>query len=219
MADPCCLTCLRPEFVPGSGAKLDLLKHCPRALIDHTKLESQQVYIVACLAVGITARDELIAARDTQLASAKALNDRHRLALIRLRDKIDVAIGETAQCTEAATDEASPKPLSEHETASASASVEAPAASGGPSISSRRRKRASVDAPTSAEPAAQCAAPRLLSSGWLLESFDMGFRVGRQLSRDGIHIVLTINADSPKQALLPEAALKELLSETGVVLA
>lgn len=43
----------------------------------------------ACLRLGIEARDEL-------LAQTKALNDRSRLALIKLRDELDLAIEQTA---------------------------------------------------------------------------------------------------------------------------
>jgi hypothetical protein len=55
-----CPTCLRPVFEPGPGAKPDPLKHCPRALMDHTAPESQQVYTVCCLAVGVTTRDAML---------------------------------------------------------------------------------------------------------------------------------------------------------------
>lgn len=61
-------------------------------------------------------------------------------------------------------------------------------------------------------------ARRQLSCGWSFESFSHGFRVGRQLSRDGVHLVLTVDADAPAASLLPESALLELLKESGVVL-
>ncbi len=87
---PRCGTCLRPVFVPSppTGTKPDARRHCPRALAEPLSIESDQVYTVACLAIGITTRD-------AQLAAAKALNDTARIALIRLRDSIDLAIAGT----------------------------------------------------------------------------------------------------------------------------
>jgi hypothetical protein len=42
-------------------------------------------------------REARIAELEEQLAQARALNDRARLAIIRMRDQLDQLIGETAQ--------------------------------------------------------------------------------------------------------------------------
>jgi hypothetical protein len=53
-----CPTCLRPVFAATpTEPKPDPLKHCPRALIEPLRPDSQQHYTVACLAVGLCARD------------------------------------------------------------------------------------------------------------------------------------------------------------------
>lgn len=127
-------------------------------------------------------------------------------------------MSEEVQCVSPSTEPAGLAPSSARATASVSAAATAHVGAGGPSNSSRETTAAPAERPTSAEPAKISEKRRLLSCGWLLESFDHGYRVGRQLSRDGVHLVLTVDADAPGASLLPESALLELLKESGVVL-
>lgn len=88
--EPRCGTCLRPVFVPRppTGTNPDPLRHCPRALTEPLSPESQQIYTVCCLVVGI-------AARDAQLDRARAL-------LARVGQTLDDAIDQLpAEVTDA----------------------------------------------------------------------------------------------------------------------
>lgn len=76
--EPRCQTCLRPEFVarPPTATKPDPLRHCPRALTEPLSIESQQVYIVACLVIGVVARDtQLERARELLARVGQTLDD------------------------------------------------------------------------------------------------------------------------------------------------
>lgn len=73
-----CPTCLRPVFVPRppTETRPDQLRHCPRALAEPLSIESDQVYTVACLAIGITTRDAaLVAARTRTRQLLAAIDD------------------------------------------------------------------------------------------------------------------------------------------------
>lgn len=160
-------------------------------------------------------REARIAELEEQLAQARALNDRARLAIIRMRDQLDQLIGETAQeadpCT---THELASAPV----TASASGSAAAPAGSGGRSTSSPQAAPAPTAKRTSVDLADSSGALRQLSCGWSLETFKMGFRVGRQVARDGVHLVLTIEHESPGHVVIPAAALSALLEGVAEVI-
>jgi hypothetical protein len=87
------------------------------------------------------------------------------------------------------------KPASARATDSESASATGFAASGGPSTPSHETLDAPAGEPTNAMPVASSGERHLLSSGWLLESFDLGYRVGRSASIGELHVVLTESGD------------------------
>jgi hypothetical protein len=64
-----CSTCLRPFFRPRpTEPKPDPLKHCPRALATIGEPDSHTHYAIACLSVGICARDAEIEKLKADLA-------------------------------------------------------------------------------------------------------------------------------------------------------
>ncbi len=76
-----CRCCHRPITPTGSAHREG--HECP----DSPSLagERREIY---CLQIGLEVRDD-------QLAAAKAANDRARVALVRVRDALDLAVGET----------------------------------------------------------------------------------------------------------------------------
>ncbi len=58
-----CPTCLRPEF--GGRGKPDPLRHCPRALA--TPETTDAPYTMACLVIGLEARETALVAMQTKL--------------------------------------------------------------------------------------------------------------------------------------------------------
>lgn len=82
-----CPTCLLPLWFDGIQFQHGV--HCPGTNPSAINGEDVASSEADCLRLGVEARD-------AQLAEAKALNDRSRLALITLRDKIDQAITQTA---------------------------------------------------------------------------------------------------------------------------
>jgi len=199
-----CPTCLRP--FRDQGEQHDDGIHCPASPRDHRLVRDD----LACALIGVEVRAE-------QLAAARALNDRSRLALIQLRDKLDAAIAESAPCTEPTTAEAFPGHVSAPDAEFESASAEALAAIGGHSNSSRAPNPALAVEPTSATPAGDSASQRPQSCDWSLEIFDLGFRVGRCASLGELHIVLTESGEGepvPTAFELPSFVLEFLLAGT-----
>ena len=208
MADTCLICRL---LVCPPGELWDLGRDCPRSM--RFLNEDAVIKLAAerdCLAAGIAVRDRHL----------KALTERAKRNLERVLEEIDLVIEETedAPCTGLTISGGSLELANARETASESDSAAVHAGNGGRETFSRSRKRAPVVGRTNAAPAGTCEGPRQLSCGWSLESFDHGFRVGRQLSRDGMCLVLTVDSEAPAQALLPEAAVVELLKESGVML-
>lgn len=102
------------------------------------------------------------------------------------------------------------KLASAHPMASESDSA-ASATTGGPSTSSPATEAAPVAKRTSVNLAARSAERRVLSSGWSLESFDLGFKCGRAIELGGLHIVLT-DTDNAGPFEVPAEVLAWLLT-------
>lgn len=115
-----------------------------------------------------------------------------------------------SQCALPLTEPDARELSSEPATGSANATA-TPAGSGGLGTCSRQIDSAPEVAPTSATVAGRTVERRLLSCGWFFEAFDMGFRVGRQISKDGVHVVLTVDADAPEDVSVPVEALAALM--------
>lgn len=85
------------------------------------------------------------------------------------------------------------------------------AASGGRSKTSPETPAVQANERTSVDLARSCATRRVLSSGWSLESFDLGFRAGRAVELGGLHIVLT-STESTGPFMVPGEVLAWLLT-------
>ncbi len=98
-----------------------------------------------------------------------------------------------------------------HPTAKLGDAVESAASGGHAPAASLETSDAHSDVPTAVSPAAR----RLSLDGWLCESFDMGFRVGRSVRLGDLHIVLSVGeADSggPTEFDVPTAVLVFLMT-------
>ena len=196
-----CPTCLRPMRDDGEQHDDDV--HCPASPRDHRLVRDD----LACARIGIEVRDE-------RLAAAKALNDRSRLRLIRLRDSIDLVIGETQQepdeCSMPESPTGSAAPCS-------SESATAAGIGGQSEPTTSAIAVASTVGPASADSASSSA---LVIDGWVCDDANQfGHRVCRAVRAPGsgftAALVLTVGEEDdegPLDIAVPARVLGWLLT-------